>query len=159
MWQQRGHPVRVPAAGAHRKFAVLGALDYATGQVHWQLSRRTGSEALVSFLDQLGPTWPDEELVVGLDNVGYHTSRRTSHGWRQWPHQICPFCRPAYSPEWNLMERVWRHVQDQRSCPRWWADWPALWEATTALLTHVTARVHQTTRPGIEVVQHFCSSA
>jgi transposase len=149
----------VPAAGANRKVVVFGALDYATGQVHWQLSRRKDSEAFVNFLDQLRHAWPDEKLVVVLDNVGYHQSRQPSNWWRQWPHQICPFFLPAYSPELNLMERVWRHVKDKLSCHRWWADWPALWEATTALLPHVTARFHQMTRPGIAVVQNFCSSA
>ena len=64
--------MRVPAAGANRKFVVFGALDYATGQVHWQLSRRKDSEAFVNFLDQLRHAWPDEKLVVVLDNVGYH---------------------------------------------------------------------------------------
>jgi transposase len=159
MWQKRGHPVRVPAAGANRKFVVFGALDYATGQGPWQLSRRKASEAFGSFLDQLRHAWPDEKLGVVLDNVGYHKGRQTSNWWRQWHHQIGPFFLPAYSPELNLMERVWRHVKDKLSCPRWWADWQALWEATTALLTHLTARFHQMTRPGIEVVQNFCSSA
>jgi hypothetical protein len=63
MWQKRGRPVRVPAAGANRKFVVFGALDYATGQVHWQLSLR------------------DEMLVVVLANVGYHKSRQTLAWW------------------------------------------------------------------------------
>jgi hypothetical protein len=53
VWQKRGRPMRVPAAGADRKFAVFGALDYATGQVHWPLSLHKDSTAFVTFLDQL----------------------------------------------------------------------------------------------------------
>jgi hypothetical protein len=52
IWQKRGRPVRGPAAGADRKFVVFGALDYATGQGHWQLSLRKDSQAFVAFLAQ-----------------------------------------------------------------------------------------------------------
>ena len=108
MWQKRGRPVRVPAAGANRKFVVFGGLDYATGQVHWQLSLRKDSQAFISFLEPLRHTWPAEKRVVVLDNVGYHQSRQTLAWWQRWSHQLCPFFLPAYTPELNLMERVWR---------------------------------------------------
>jgi hypothetical protein len=150
--------MRVPAAGADRKFVVFGALDYATGQVHWRLSLRKDSQAFVTFLEQLRQTWPEEKLVVVLDNVGYHKSRQTLAWWQQWQHQLCLFFLPAYTPELNLMERVWRYVKDKLSCHRWWADWPALWEATATLLTHIRARFHQTTRPCIDLVHNFCAS-
>jgi putative transposase len=159
VWQKRGYPIRVPAAGADRKFAVFGALDYATGQVRWQLSLRKDSQTFITFLEQLRHAWPDEKLVVVLDNVGYHKSRQTLAWWQRWAHQLCPFSLPAYTPELNLMERVWRSVKEKLSCHRWWADWEALWEATTALLSQLTARFHHTIRPGIEVVQNFCASA
>jgi transposase len=113
--------VRVPAAGADRKFAVFGALDYASGKVHWQLSLRKDSQAFVIFLEQLRQTWPEEKLVIVLDNVGYHKSRQTLAWWQCWLHQVCPFFLPAYTPELNLMERVWRHVKEKLSCHRWWA--------------------------------------
>jgi transposase len=151
--------MRVPAAGADRKFAVFGALDYTTGQVHWQLSPRKDSQAFITFLEQLRRTWPDEKLVVALDNVGYHKSRQTFAWWQQWQRHLCPLFLPAYTPELNLMERVWRYVKEKLSCHRWWADGQALWDATTTLLTHLTAHFHHTTRPGIDVVQNFCSSA
>jgi DDE superfamily endonuclease len=68
--------VRVPAAGADRKFAVFGALDYATGQVRSQLSLRKNSQAFVGFLERLRQAWPQEKRMVVLDNVGYHKSHR-----------------------------------------------------------------------------------
>ena len=53
------------------------------------------------------------------------------------------------------MEPVWRYVKDKRGCHHWWADWQALWEATAARLTHMKARLHQTTRSSIAIVQTF----
>jgi hypothetical protein len=59
----------------------------------------------------------------------------------------------------NLMERVWRDVKEQLNCHRWWAAGQARWEATTALFAHLTARFHQTTRPGMDGIHNFCASA
>jgi hypothetical protein len=129
------------------------------GQGHWQLSRRKAREALVTCLAPWRPAWPAATRVVVLDNGGDHKSRQPVPWWPRWHHQRRPRCRPADSPEWHLRERVWRHVKDKRGCHRWWADWQALWEATAALLTHLTARFHQPARPGVKVVQNFCSSA
>ena len=75
VWQRRGCPVKIPAAGEDRKFAVFGALDYATGQIIWQLSPQKDGTVFVAFLDHLVATLPAGPLVIVLDNVGYHKGR------------------------------------------------------------------------------------
>jgi transposase len=95
--------------------------------------------------------------VVVLDNVGYHKSAETKRWWVQQQTRIRPAWLPAYAPELNLIERVWRHVKDKLSCHRWWADLPALQEATAYLLDHLCAQFH---RPeSIRLVQDFCEVA
>jgi DDE superfamily endonuclease len=157
-WQKRGHPVRVPAAGADRKVVLLGAPDYATGQVHWQLSLRKDSTAFVTLPDQLRRAWLRTKLVTVLAHAGYHTSSPTAAWGRQGHRQICPVFLPAYSPELHLMERVWRTVKNELSCPRGWADWPALGEATETLLAPLNARSHRGKGLAIERVHNFCAT-
>jgi DDE superfamily endonuclease len=157
VWQKRGRPLRVPAAGADHKFAVFGALDYATGEVCSRLSLHKNSEASVGLLEQLRHTWPDETLVVVLAKVGYQKSRHTLAWWQCWQHRIGPFFPPPYTPELNLMERVWRHVKEKLSRHRWWPDWRAPWEATAALLAHLQAPFLRGEGPAIELVQNFCA--
>ncbi len=67
-----GCPLRVPAAGEDGKFAVFGALDYATGRLVCQTAEHKDGAAFVAFLDHLAAAFPDGPLVVVLDNVGYH---------------------------------------------------------------------------------------
>jgi hypothetical protein len=69
-WQQRGQPIRLPAAGADRQFVVFGAVDYTTGEVCSRPSLHTNREAFVGFWAQLRHAWPREKLVVVLDHVG-----------------------------------------------------------------------------------------
>ena len=90
MWQRRGCPVKIPAAGEDRTFAVFGALDYATGQIIWQLSPQKDGTAFVVFLDHLVATLPAGPLVIVLDNVGYHKGRLAKNWWMP--------SRPSASP-------------------------------------------------------------
>jgi transposase len=149
----------VPAAGEDSKFVVFGALDYASGQVLWQLSPNKDGKAFVAFLDHLAAQFPEASLVLVLDNVGYHKGRLAKNWWMAQHDRIRPLWLPTYSPELNLMERVWGYVKDKLSCHRWWADQAALEAATANLLSHLHARFHQPDPGGIALVHNFCEAA
>ncbi len=98
--------MRIAAAGDDRKFAVFGALDYASGQLVWRLSPRKDGAAFVAFLDHLIAAFPDGPIVVVLDNVDYHKGRLAKGWWMAHQDRARPLWLPAYAPELNLMERV-----------------------------------------------------
>jgi transposase len=149
--------MRVPAAGQDQKFVVYGGLDYATGRVVWQTSAGKNSATFVEFLERLATAFPTGQIVVVSDNVGYHKSMLTKRWWVEHHQRIRPLWLPAYTPELNLIERVWRYLKDKLSCHRWWADLNALEAATAILLDHLRAQFH---RPaGIRLVQDFCEVA
>lgn len=94
MWQHRGIPVSVPAAGKDARRAVFGVLDYASGQVTWQIHAHKGGDAFAAFLEQIAQRWPDEAVVLVLDNVSYHRSPGVRAWWAWWAAQegrIIPF--------------------------------------------------------------------
>ena len=149
----------VPAAGEDGKFAVFGAVDYASGQVLWRLSPRKDGAAFVAFLDHLVAQLPEGPLVVVLDNVGYHKGRLAKDWWMAHHDRVRPLWLPAYAPQLNLIERLWRHLKDKLSCHRWWADQEALEDATSHLLSHLEARFHQPDPGGIALVRNLCEAA
>jgi transposase len=149
----------VPAAGEDQRFAVFGALDYQSGRVVHQISQRKDTAAFLRFLDQVAATYPDDQLVLVLDNVGYHTSHLARSWWVDHQDRIRPFWLPAYSPELNLIERVWRHLKDKLSCHRWWNDLDALQSATSTLLDQLEACFASPTTPKIRLVRNLCESA
>jgi transposase len=149
----------VPAAGEDSKFAVFGALDYASGKVLWHLSPSKHGRAFVAFLDHLAGQFPEGPLIVVLDNVGSHKGRLAKDWWMAHQDRVRPLWLPAYAPELNLMERVWGYVKDKLSCHRWWADQPALEVATANLLSHLHARFDDSDSGGIALVRNFCEAA
>ncbi len=90
MWQQRGIPVRVPAAGTNVRRAVFGALDYASGQVIWQITPHKNGEAFAAFLKQIAERWPDDQLILVMDNVSYHRSPVIRRWWTEQDGRITP---------------------------------------------------------------------
>jgi transposase len=55
---------------------------------------------------------------VVLDNVGYHKAHAARRWWVTHQDRIRPLWQPAYSPELNLMEWVWRYLKARLACYR-----------------------------------------
>jgi transposase len=153
-------PVKIPAAGEDEKFVVFGALDYATGQLVIQSCPRKGEEAFAAFLETLVATLPpDAPVVLVLDNVGYHKSHALRTQWQRIADHVKPFWLPAYAPQINLMERVWRFLKQQLSCHRWWNDLDRLQQATATLLTHLEVHFHTENGPAFHLAHNLYQSA
>ena len=146
----------MPAAWADRRIAVYGALDYASGRVVWQMAPKSGFAA---FLERIAQAWPKEDLVLVLDNVSYHRSAAMRTWWAAQGDHMLPFWLPAYSPNLNLLERVWRFLKQKLACHRFWADGDALGRTAGALLDQTHAHFHAAHRPAIRLAHNFCQSA
>lgn len=151
--------MRVPAAGKDERRAVFGALDYASGELAWQIAERKGGTAFAAFLDHVGRTWPDAPLVLVMDNVSYHRAPAVRAWWADQRGRAIPFWLPVYAPHLNLIERVWRFVKQKLACHRFWADAAGLEAAAGALLERTEARFHTDTPPAIRIVHNFCEAA
>ena len=151
--------MRVPAAGADQRIAVYGALDYASGQVLWQTACHKDGTGFAAFLAQIGQTWPDEDLVLVLDNVSYHRSAAMRTWWAAQGGRMLPFWLPAYAPNLNLLERVWRFLKQKLACHCFWTDRDGLRHAASTLLNQTQARFHAGDRPAIRLGHNLCQSA
>jgi len=146
--------MRVPT-GPHQRRTVFGALDYGSGQVRWQMHPKKGGDAFAAFLDQIAQTWPDDQLILVLDNASYHRSPVVKTWWAAQAGRITPFWLPVYSPQLNLIERVWRFLKQKLACHRWWADVDGLVAAATTLLDRVEAHFHTGIPPRIRLVNNL----
>lgn len=148
-----------PAAGTDQRRAVLGAVDYASGRIIWHLAEQKGGDAFAVFLAQIAQTWPAEPLVLVMDNVTYHRAPAVRRWWTGQEGRITPLWLPVYTPNLNLMERVWRFLKQKLACHRFWADVAGLETATATLLSQTEACFHTNTPPGIRLHRNFCETA
>jgi len=149
----------VPAAGKDQRRAVFGAVDYGSGAVTWQMHPRKGGDAFAALLDQIAQTWPDDHLVLVMDNVSYHRSPVVRTWWAEQEGRVTPFWLPVYTPNLNLMERVWRYLKQKLACHRFWADVEGLEAAASTLLRQIEAHFHPAEGPAIFLRKDLCEAA
>jgi len=149
----------VPAAGEDKRIAVYGAVDYASGRVLAQTAASKDGLGFAAFLEQIAQAWPEQTLVLVLDNASYHRSKAMRTWWAAQDGRLLPFWLPAYAPNLNLLERVWRFLKQNLACHRFWADPEGLRQAAMTLLCQTEARFHSPDRPSIRLGHNLWQSA
>ena len=64
---------------------------------------------------------PDRHIVLVLDNAGWHTT-----GHLRVPQNITLLPLPPYSPELNVVERLWHWIKDHEFSNRIYPDYDIL---------------------------------
>lgn len=149
----------VPAAGKDQRRAIFGAVDYGSGRVIRQFHPKKGGDGFAAFLGQLAQTWPEDQLVLVMDNVSYHRSPVVRAWWAEQKGRVTPCWLPVYTPNLNLMERVWRFLKQKLACHRFWNDVDGLEAAAAALLDRIEAHFHAEDGPSIFLRNNFCEAA
>jgi transposase len=70
------------------------------------LPHATG-ECMDIFLKEFSAQFPDYRVVMGMDNAPWHSDRMSEH-----KENIVPLFQPAYSPELNPAEHIWRYIRE-----------------------------------------------
>ena len=107
-WMRTGKqkPLRTP--GTNRKVWISGALNFATGRLHWVSGERRNDELFVRLLDKLRRTYRcHKELHLAVDNDASHTSKRVRKYVEDCGSRVRLHPLPSWSSESNPVELVW----------------------------------------------------
>ena len=131
----------VPTGSGRHRYNVLGAVDAVThGLVRETNDGVVDQVTAGRLLRKVRERYPTGPITVVWDNARYqHTAlvRSTAAFYR-----IELLYLPPYSPNLNLIERVWKFVKADALANRWRADFPAFKAAIDATLDqlHTTHR-------------------
>jgi DDE superfamily endonuclease/Winged helix-turn helix len=101
----------VPTGDDHAKVHVYGAVAPLTGRTHYHISPAWGKEEFARFLQHLLAYHPGRQLLVIHDRGEQHKGPpveaivRAAHG------RLVLKAQPAYSPELNPQERIWKGLR------------------------------------------------
>lgn len=138
---------------------VFGAVDYASGQVVWEIRARKHGAAFAAFLAHLGQTWPEELLILVMDNESHHRSPVVREWWAGQAGRITPLWLPVYTLNLNLMDRIWRLLKQKLACNCFWADVTGLEAAARTLLDHLRARFYADDTPSLRMLNNLREAA
>ena len=110
-WVQPGKPRTVPYLGDHIRQNVIGSVCPQSGQLFSLIVDGVDTDVFQLFLDEMAKAVPKVEgkrQLLVLDNASWHKAARL-----KW-HHFEPTFLPAYSPDFNPIERLWLRLK---------ADW------------------------------------
>jgi transposase len=114
-WQPKGQTIRIPSTASPR-LNVLGFFSKTQPAFFQQTEKTVNSQTVVAAFNAFAQQQNDEKTwrIVVMDNAPIHHSRAFQDcikDWmlkRVWIHYL-----PAYCPELNLIEILWRRIKHQ----------------------------------------------
>lgn len=106
---RKGQDKELPSNHGHARVNVLGCVIVDTLEVDVVYTTSTiDTEMVKAYLEHFDPHLSCQKLHMFLDRAAFHkTLERTS-----FEHIVLHFL-PAYSPNLNLMERIWKWAKDE----------------------------------------------
>jgi len=90
---------------------VYGALNFASGQVHYGVDPGKNARQFNGFLRKLLEAKGKRLVVLVLDNASYHKTRETLDILAEHEDHVMVVWLPTYSPELNAIEGLWGYMK------------------------------------------------
>jgi hypothetical protein len=101
----------IPTGDDHTKVHVYGAVAPLTGRTHYRISLTLGKGEFATFLRQLLRYYRDQHLVVIHDRAEQHRGAVVERVLSEAEGRLLLMPQPAYSPELNPEERIWKWMR------------------------------------------------
>jgi hypothetical protein len=101
----------VPTGDDHTKVHVYGAVAPLTGRTHYHVSPKLGKGEFAQFLQHLLAYHPSKRLLVIHDRGAQHKGAPVEGVVREASGRLVLKAQPAYSPELNPQERIWKGLR------------------------------------------------
>lgn len=108
----KGHQKKILSPGTNQKIHIFGALNFITNQVTYEIFDHKRQWQMETFLLKVfSDTYPEDYLVIALDNVNYHKTPLMAQLLCDYSDRVFVLWLPKYYPELNLIERFWEHLK------------------------------------------------
>jgi hypothetical protein len=127
---QAGEQLKVETPGNYNPwYALFGSLVYPQGEGLYTIHQLKRHQEVQAHLQLLLDTEPDVFWFVILDNASAHTTPALDQFRQDNRHRLELVFLPTYSPNLNLIEKLWKMMRAQVTNNQPFADLPALSEA------------------------------
>ena len=152
-WSLKNQPLRVPKHwGNAGRINVIGTLSCTQTKQHLEyqlLEGRGKAEQGEQYLETLAQHAQQQgiQVVIVLDNAGFHKAKRIKKQRERWQMMgLTLWFQPPYSPQFNLIETIWKKLKSFLLPRRCYNNCDDLKQALLAALTLIGA---------IEILQSY----
>ena len=112
-WIRKGQKRRLQTNSGRERLNLHGAINIETMEMTVIESDTINRDSTVQLLSMLDKKYDNaKQIIVILDNARYHYSKEVKELAENSPRLKLVYL-PAYSPELNLIERVWKYFKKQ----------------------------------------------
>ncbi len=112
-YMRRGKQLVVLTPGKNVKRYVAGALNSRTGSIIRVVAERKNSDLFIALVEALRRAYRRARRIhLVLDNFIIHKSRKTLRALAETGGRVVTHFLPPYSPESNVIERLWKQLHD-----------------------------------------------
>lgn len=112
MWGLKGNQPKINQKQRKRERKTLfGCIEPKTGISITSVEERGYTNTFFKFLLKVVKVYPNNKVVMVLDNVKYHHAKRLKPILERYKHRIELVFLPAYSPDLNPVERFWWYMR------------------------------------------------
>jgi transposase len=137
-WSRVGHQPTIPTSGKRKAYKVFGLIDFFTGRLFYRgHTGRFNSDSYAAFLLEV-MRQTSQHLILIQDGAKYHTSKAMNTFFQEHTDRLTMFQLPAYSPDFNPIEFLWKKVKKQATHLRYFPDFDKLVEKVEDALLHLS---------------------
>ena len=123
----------IPAPSGRQRFNVLGALNALTHEMSiFTNDTYITAQSVCAVLEKIAARYVDLPISIFLDNARYQRCALVMAKAKSLNIELCFL--PAYSPNLNLVERVWKFVKKKCRYSHYYEKFPAFKEAISRCL-------------------------
>lgn len=127
-WAPKGQQPTVKTSGRRKGYKVFGLIEFFSGRLFWQGQiDRFNAESYIAFLTEV-LTQTKEQLILIQDGAKYHTCQATQDFLAAHTDRLTKYQLPAYSPDFNPIEHLWRNVKKDATHLKYFPTFEALTE-------------------------------
>ena len=120
-WGPKGEKIEIPNYGRHGRMNLIGAFELGTGIFYGVLtSFRVNAMRFRRFIFHLKRQMRTDKILLICDNARFHKAKWLT----QWIETQKAWLRleflPAYSPDFNPIERLWRWMKTEFTHNKCW---------------------------------------
>ena len=129
--------MRVRSPGVNRKQTVFGAFGYGRGLFFYHVQPRKTAWGVQLLLHKLvrRARRTGRRIIVVMDRGSPHHAESLTRYLNDVKEHLEVFWLPHYSPELNLIERLWKHLKASRMANVLWPSFRAFTSHLDAALT------------------------
>jgi transposase len=136
-WALIGQQPVIKTCGKRKAYKVFGLIDYFSGRLFYQgHTGRFTAESYCQFLASvLAQT--HQPIILVHDGAKYHTAAKTRAFCEQHAERLTVEPLPAYSPDYNPIEHLWRNVRRCKTHNRYFPEFELLITSVEDGLVHL----------------------